>query len=362
MPAERRPGPCLRGVRALGLLAVLAAALSLSGCGLAAGLLVGVITDAIDGGNGDGGDPTIMLVGNQATSTDAIVQIEVVRVDGTHAPYSYAVNTSPGGAASLKDVFDAGLHSVRVVFASGWRSFPHTVEVVKDATVTTTFVHAAPDLTVLAGAWYGGAANPLGVPVTYGFTLDAAGHAGGRALDGVADAATGTLAETSEGVYRVTWSDATVAALVVDAAHVHAGVLLDDGTVGALQKGAVAPLPTGVDADAVGNWFGAQVRFVGAPLAPAELDSATATVSAQQHWTGTDAHRDATVGVSPLVVTAPAFLAYEADAEDDAPVPVSLALGMWLTADRTFAFVSLAPASGGTFPDAGRFQLLQKAP
>ena len=365
MPVDRRLGSrrLWRLASRTAVLATLAAtSLSATGCGLAAGLLTGLITDAINGSNGDGGDPTVLLVGNEAGSTEAIVEIDVVRIDGAHAPYTYPVNTAPGAAASLKDVFDAGAHSVRVVYASGWRSQSHAVDIVKDGTVTTKFVHAAPDLSLMAGTWFGSAANPLGVSITYAFTLDVAGHASTRTIDGVADAATGTLTETSEGVYRVTWSGATVSALVADDAHAHAGLVADDGTVGALQKGATGPLPTGTNADVVGTWIGTEVHLVGAPLAPGELDAANATVSAQQHWIGNDAHGDGTVGVTPLVVLAPTFLRYECDAEDDAPTPLSLNLGMWLTADRTYGFVVLAPAAGGAFPDSGVFQLLKKSP
>ncbi len=351
MPVDRRLRRCAPLV--LSLFAVF-----LSGCGLAAGLLVGVITDAIDGGNS--GDPTVVLVGNDATSTEAIVQIEAYRVDGAHAPYSYPVNTTAGGAASLKNVFDAGEHWVRVIYASGWRSKPQTILVVKDATATVKFVHATPDYAAVAGTWFGSTETSLGVSHTYAFTLNAGGAAGARTIDGVVDAATGTLAETSEGVWRVTWSGGTVSALVTDAASGHAGLVLDDGSVGALQKGASAPLPTGVDADVVGTWLGTEVRFVGAPLAPAELDSARATVSAQQHWVGTDGSGDDTTGVSPLVATVPAYLRFEGDAESD--TAVALSLGMWLTADKQFAFVRLALSAGGAFPDTNTFQFLAKAP
>jgi len=355
MPVDRR-------LRLLGSLVITSIALLTSGCGLAAGLLVGVITDAINGDNDDGGDPTILLVGNADASVDAIVRIEVARVDGTHAPYGYDVDTAAGGAAALKNVFDAGPHWVRVVYASGWRSRARSIDVVKDATVSTSFLHGAPVIAPLAGTWFGAAQTSTGTSLTYAFTLDAAGNASARTTDGVVDAATGTLAETSEGVYRVSWSGATVAALVTDEAQGHAGLVTDDGTVGALQKGAVAPLPVGTDADVVGTWVGTQVRLVGAPLAPADLDAASATVSGQQHWVGSDGDGDGTIGVSPLTVTAPAFLWFEADAEDDAPVPAALAIGMCLTADRAFGFVVLAPAAGGTFPDAGAFQLLEKSP
>lgn len=354
--------PVARPLARSGMVALALFALAVTGCGLASGLLVGLITDVIEGDGGDGGDPTVLLVTNDAASIDAIVKIDVAKVDGTQPPLSFPVGTAPGTAASLKDVFAPGAHWVRVVYASGWRSRVHTVDVVKDGTVATKFLHGTPDVSVMAGAWFGSGEDSLGVPHTYAFTLDAVGAAGARTIDGVVDAATGTLAETSEGVYRVTWSDTAVYALVADDARGHAGLVVADGSVGALQKGAVAPLPTGVDADVVGTWTGTEVRLTGATLVPTDVDAASATVSASQHWTGTNGDGDGTIGVSPLTVTAPAFLRFEGDAESDATTPVALVLGMWLTADKAFGFVVLAPAAGGTFPDAGVFQLLAKTP
>ena len=304
----------------------------------------------------------MLLVTNDVASIDAIVTIDVTKVDGAQGPYSFPVSTGPGTAAALRDVFAPGPHWVRVVYASGWRSRLHAVDIVKDGTVSTKFLHGVPDLSVVAGTWFGSGEDSLGVPHTYAFTLDAVGGAAARTIDGVVDAATGTLAETSEGVYRVTWSDTTVYALVTDDARGHAGLVVGDGSVGALQKGAVPPLPIGVDADVVGSWAGTEVRLSGATLAPAEIDVANATVSASQHWTGTNGDGDGTIGVSPLTVTAAAFLRFEGDAESAEATPVPLVLGMWLTADKTFAFVVLAPAAGGTFPDVGVFQLLAKAP
>ena len=353
MPVDRR-------LRRLGALAFALLPLLTPGCGLAAAIAVPLITDAIDGDNDDGGDPTILDVRNDAASLDAIVAVHVARVDGTHAPYSYVVNEPPGDGKSLRNIFDAGPHWVRVVYASGWRSRARAITVVKDDTVTISFLHAAADLAAMAGTWFGATQAAGGAPHTYALTLDASGQAGARTVDGVADAATGTLAETSEGVYRVSWNDGTVVALVSDGSHTHAGLLGDDGLAGALQKGASAPLPTGVDADVVGSWAGTQVRFTGATLTPSDVDAANATVSAQQHWDGTDGAGDGTNGVSPLLVTVPAYLTYGGDAESD--TAVALDQSMWLSADRTFAFVRLTPSAPGVFPDAGIFQILDLAP
>ncbi len=351
-----------RRLRRVGTLLFAGVALLMPGCGVLAALLIGAITNAIEGDNGDGGAPTVLLVRNDPASTEAIVKILVARLDEAHVPYAYDVNDAPGVATSLNDGFDAGDHWVRVVYASGWRSRALPIVVVKDGSVTLTFAHAPPDLAAMAGTWFGGADTSLGVPHTYALTIAVSGQVGGRTIDGVVDTATGTLDETSEGVYRVTWSDASVTALVADEAHGHAGFVSDDGRVGALQKGAAAPLPTGVHADVVGAWRGTEVRFAGATFEPSDVDAARAIVSAQQHWTGNDGDGDGSTSVSPLLVTSPATLRFEADAESDAAVPVALSLGMWLTADRTFGFVLLAPTAGGTFPDAGVFQLLKKTP
>jgi len=353
MPVDRRLGRV--GAFLFALLP-----LATPGCGLAAAIAVPLITDAIDGNNDDGGDPTILDVRNDAVSLDAIVKVEVARVDGTQAPYSYVVNEGPGDGKSLRNVFDAGPHWVRVVYASGWRSRARAITVVKDDTVTITFAHRAPDLATMAGTWFG-PSGTLGSPSqTYGLTLDAAGQATARAVDGVAAAVTGTLAETSEGVYRVSWSDASVIALVADGPRTHAGLLASDARVGALQKGATPPLPTGADANVVGSWVGTEVRFGGATLTPTDIDAASATVSAQQHWDGTDGDGDTTTGVSPLLVTAPAYLRFEGDAEDGAALALDQL--MWLTSDRTFGFVQFTPVTPGAFPAAGIFQALEKAP
>ena len=352
MPSDRRHRP-------LGTLALAALSLVTPGCGLAGALLIGAITDAIDGGNDDGGDPTVLNVFNDAVSTEAVVQIDVSRVDGAHVPYSYPVSMAAGGGTALKNVFDAGAHWVRVVYASGWRSRARSITIVKDGSVSTTFSHGAPLLTAMAGTWFGATESLAGVSHTYALTLDASGQASARSIDGVASAATGVLAETSEDVYRVTWSDTIVVALVSETTHGHAGLVSDDGTVGAIQKGAVAPLPTGADANAVGTWVGAEVRLAGFSLTPSDLDAANATVSAVQHWVGTDGDGDGSVGTSPLLCTVPAFLRFECDAQNDAGSPLSL--GLWLTADRAFAFVRLTSAIGA-FPDTDTFQLLAKTP
>ena len=84
--------------------------------------------------------------------------------------------------------------------------------------------------------------------------------------------------------------------------------------------------------------------------------------SASQHWAGSNGDGEGTAGVDPLVVTAPAFLRFEGDAESEAAPPVPLVFTMWLTADKAFAFVVLAPTAGGTFRVAGVFQLLAKTP
>ncbi len=353
MPAHRR-------FRRLVALVFALLPLVTSGCGLATALLVGAITDAIDGDNDDGGDPTILTILNDGLSTEPIVRVEIARADGAHAPYAYTIDTAPGAGKALKNIFDAGAHWVRVVYASGWRTRARTIDIIKDGTVSMTFLHGPFAPAEMAGTWFGAAETSGGVSQTYALTLDATGQAGARTIDGVAGLATGTLAETSEGVFRVTWSDTTVIALIADGTRDHAGLVTNDGTVGALQKGAVGPLPTGADADVVGAWTGAEVRLTGVTLTPSELDAASATVSAQQHWEGTDGDGDATTGVSPLLVTVPAYLRFEGDAESEAAVALSLSI--WLTADRTSAFVRLTPTAGGTFPDADSYQLLRKTP
>ena len=352
MPLDRRVGRLAAVCFALFPLAS-------TGCGLAAAIAVPLITDAIEGDNDDGGDPTILDVRNDASSTEHMVRVEVARMDGAHEPYGYDVDEAPGRGTALKNIFDPGPHWVRVVFASGWRSRARAVTIIKDDTVTITFQRVAADYSAMNGTWLGRAETAGGTAMTYGFTVSGAGVVAARTVDGVADAATGTLAETSEGVFRVSWSDSTVTALVTDATHTHAGLVLGNGTVGAVQKGATAPLPTGADADVVGSWSGTQVRFTGATLAPASLDAASATVSAQQHWDGTDGFGYATAGVDALVV-APGTLAYAGAAEDE--LAVALSLRCFLTADKTFGFARLDLVTGASFPDTSRFQLLEKAP
>jgi hypothetical protein len=352
MPADRR-------VVRLATVCVALLPLLSTGCGLLAAVAVPLITDAIEGDNDDGGDPTVLDVRNDASSTERMVRIEVARADGTHEPYGYDVDEAPGRGKSLKNIFDAGPHWVRVVYASGWRSRARSILVVKDDTVTLTFQRVAADFSAMNGTWLGRAETGAGAALTYGFTVAGAGLASARTVDGVADAATGTLAETSEGVFRLSWSDTTVAALVTDATHTHAGLLLGDGTTGALQKGATAPLPTGLDADAVGTWSGTQVRFAGATLTPASVDAANATVSVQQHWDGADGFGYRTAGVDALTV-APGTLAYDGAAED--ALAVALSLRLFLTPDLAFAFARLDLAGGATFPDSARYQLLEQAP
>ena len=352
MPVDRR-------VRRLATACFALLPLASTGCGLAAALAVPLITDAIEGNNDDGGDPTILDVRNDASSTEHMVRVEVARVDGAHAPYSYDVDEAPGRGKSLKNIFDPGAHWVRVVYASGWRSRARAITIIKDDTVTMTFQRVAADYSAMNGTWLGRAETSGGTATTYGFTVSGAGLVSARTVDGVADGATGTLAETSDGVFRVSWSDTTVAALVTDATHTHAGLLLANGTTGALQKGATAPLPTSVDADVVGTWSGTQVRFTGATLAPASLDAANATISAQQHWDGSDGFGYGTTGVDALGV-APGTLAYDGAAEDELAVP--LTLRVFLTADLAFGFARLDLVTGATFPDSARYQLLERAP
>lgn len=153
-----------------------------------------LITDAIEGNNDDGGDPTILDVRNDASSTEHMVRVEVARVDGAHAPYSYDVDV----LQSLKNIFDPGRmgpRRVRVRVALACARDP----IIKDDTVTMTFQRVAADYSAMNGTWLGRAETSGGTATTYGFTVSGAGLVSARTVDGVADGATGTLAETSDG-------------------------------------------------------------------------------------------------------------------------------------------------------------------
>jgi hypothetical protein len=339
--------------------------LASTGCGLLvallSGLAVAAVSDAVSGKKKhSGSSPTVLVVRNDPASTDTIIEVDVARVDGAEPPTSNVVGSAPGFATTFTDVFDPGAHWVRVVYASGWHSRAKSIDVVSSATVTVTFIHAAPNLAAVSGTWFG-ATERLGVGHTYGLTLSAVGAASGRTLDGVADASTGTLVETSEGVYRLTWSDARVIALIADAlpSATHAALVSDDSAVGVLERGATPPLPAGVAADVVGTWTGVQVEFSGLTLTPVDVDAASATVSALFHWEGHDGSGISTSGVTTLAVSNAAFLRYFALVSEGA-TPTDLAAG--LTADRAFGIFALTPSAGGTFPDATTFQLLAKGP
>jgi hypothetical protein len=362
--ADARPVPRRSGPRRGPVLALVVLSLATTGCGaligILGGLAVAAITDAISGKKKHHGAATVLLVTNDASSTDTIVEVDVSRVDGTEAPTSHLVGITPGGSASLSNVVDAGTHWVHVVYASGWRSRAKSVEVLAHTTVVVTFLHAAPNLAALSGSWFG-ATETLGSGHTYALTLDGAGAASGRAVDGVPDPATGTLVETSEGVYRLTWSDASVIALVADVlpAAAHAGLVVDDGTVGVLQKGAVSLAAPSVDADVLGSWSGVQVRFSGATLDPIDVGAATATVSGAQHWEGRDSSAGSTTGTTPLVVSDGAHLRYAGLAADGG---LALELDAGLTPDRHVGLFDLTPTTGAVFPVDTAFQLLTKAP
>jgi hypothetical protein len=296
---------------------------------------------------------------NDATSVDPIVEINVARVDGAEPPTATVVGVQPGQTASFTASFDPGLHWVRVVFASGWQSRARTVNLVSSGAVSVTFLHAALDPAVLQGTWFG-AVDSAGVGHTLGLTFDAGGNAT-RAIDGVPDILMGTLAETSERIYRVTWSDASVLALIGDDESTvsHAAVITGAGDEGVLERGATSPLPAGVDGDVVGTWTGVQVEFTGAALTPVDVDAAGATVSAANHWEGFDGAGIHTSGTTPLTASNAAFLRYFALVLQQA---TSHDLAMGLTKDRGFGIVSLTPSAGGAFPDAIRFQMLKKTP
>ncbi|MCC7137725.1 MAG: hypothetical protein IT460_04780 [Planctomycetes bacterium] len=349
--------------RTLSRLATLVVALlplATTGCGLAAAAAAAAISDAIEGDNGDGGDPTVVRVENDPASVDAIVTILVARADGTMTPKSFTVDEDPGDSKSLKDVLTAGTNYVRVVYASGWRSRARSVEVIKDDTVSVSFRHGTTDVASMAGTWFGGGEDGGGTARTWALTLDGSGNASARTMDGSVAMATGTTTETSEGVYRVTWSDTDVWTLVADGARAHAGLATDDGAVAALQKGATGPLPTGVDGDVVGSWVGTQATFSGATFVPTDLDAARATVSAQGHWDAHSGDGDASVGVTPLLASVPAYLRFSADAEDAVTNPLDL--DVWLSSDKTFGLAVLWPTAGGAWPDVATFAILEKAP
>ena len=120
----------------------------------------------------------------------------------------------------------------------------------------------------LQGTWYGSyqynsasaTAAFLAVDVNASGQITAIRRGGSNSTNGTSLNLNGTIQNVGGSKFRFVLSDTTVGGFLVDAAGAHAGFLDENGSIGALQKGATAPALY-VFGDVAGAWSGYTVAL-----------------------------------------------------------------------------------------------------
>jgi hypothetical protein len=165
--------------------------------------------------------------------------------------------------------------------------------------------------TNLAGTWAGTNEDPVNVMSTLSVTIDATGKITQVTLGGVVQAGlTGNIfnagAATGGGsLYSFTLSDGTKGGFFADASVTHVAFLLDDTSVGVLQKGAGA-LPVFAGADiASATWSGYNIDLdANLNITQTFTSSINIANDATRTFTGTATVGGAFTGSLPVVATA----------------------------------------------------------
>lgn len=137
----------------------------------------------------------------------------------------------------------------------------------------------------LQGTWFG--AYQVGTSfLTIAVDVNANGQITDIRQNGTTLGVTGTLAHVQGNIFSFQLSDGTQGGFMTDSSAMHAGFLDENGSIGALQKGASA-LPVYASTDVVGSWSGYSLELDNSFNITA-TGSSTATVNSSFQITGTD--------------------------------------------------------------------------
>lgn len=330
------------------------------GCGLAAAAAVGLIEDEINGGGGGGGDDTVLRIENAAGSSESVAVIRVVSVEVNPAETFFTREIEPGHALNLKNLLDPGAYWVSIEFDSGFRTVPRTALIVDEDTTTVAVSHLLTGPNALSGSWSGAYQDGAAALHTLSLAFNVTGALTVTTVDGVNALITGTTLETSEGVFQVSFSDASHGLLVCDGGRTHAGLMLSNGSFGVLQKGASPILPVYASGDAVGSWTGLHLESSATTLDVDDLRATHATSSGLGLWADQDEKAKDYASTTPLGVDSTAFGRFACNYQDDAAV--SGAFVFFVSADKTYAFGAYDPTTSTVFPNDLTFFAATKAP
>ena len=120
----------------------------------------------------------------------------------------------------------------------------------------------------LQGTWYGSyqygtsaTVARLAVDINASGQITAVRRGGSNSTNGTSLNLTGTIQNVGGSKFRFVLSDTTTGGFLVDAAGAHAGFLDEDGSIGALQKGATVPPLAYAPNDIAGAWSGYTVAL-----------------------------------------------------------------------------------------------------
>jgi hypothetical protein len=307
-------------------------------------------------------ESTILRVVNAADSAESVVAVRAVSSGLPEAVID--VEVAPGETLDLVDLVAPSFYWICVEFASGFRTVPRLAGIWPGAPVVLEVAHLLTGPAALEATWTGAYQDAIGTLHTLSMTFDPAGQVTRVLVDALDVAKTGTTTETSEGVFRVTFMDASVALLVCDAANRwYAGIVFDDGAFGALQKGALPMFLPFTSWDAVGAWDGFHASLSTSSLGVQDLRAASAFVyKPLGRWTGHDESMKDFDGTTLVVAAASFGMAFgmlSCSYLDDTAVAGELTV--FLSTDRSFAFGAYVPAGGVVFPEDLTFLALRRS-
>ena len=114
----------------------------------------------------------------------------------------------------------------------------------------------------LAGSWFGTFEDNIGIMHSLSVTINSSGAITQILVDAVNNGITGTITKSPSGtsLFSFSFSSGQVGGFHVDSGVAHAAFLVDDFSIGVLQKGA-SSLPTYLANDIAGAWSGYSVTL-----------------------------------------------------------------------------------------------------
>ncbi len=153
----------------------------------------------------------------------------------------------------------------------------------------------SPAVANLAGTWFGTLQEGNFLPIhSISVTIDGSGNLTQELIDSADTGRTGTISQTSGGIFSFVLSDGTVGGFIVDASVTHAGYLDEFFNFGAVQKSATG-LPDSVRTDIVGSWSGPGVA-VDSAFNIVQTATSNLTVASDFSFTETNSSSGTTTG------------------------------------------------------------------